>query len=98
MRSFSTCQLMPSVLGSGVDVRKTPTPPMVMWPRRSYWTPLTEPCIFSTTFDHGPLQAAGGVYVEVYGSKFLKPFRTISTEQCLVFGTATGGAGVRGSS
>jgi hypothetical protein len=61
LTSLSTDQAMPSADGSGVDVLNTMTPPMVSQPSRSNCRPLTLPERCSTTFAHGPGQAAGGV-------------------------------------
>src|SRR5215831_2478204 len=63
---------------------------------RSNWRPAcTEKLAVSTTFAHGPGQAAGGVYWKVLGLKSanLKLLNS-ETTQGVVFGRGTGGSAV----
>src|SRR5437867_3002588 len=96
--SFSTDHVMPSGDGSGVEVLKTITPPMVSQPSRSNCRPLTAPSMRSTTLAHGPGQAAGGVWALTKTLKSANPWSTICSVHDLVGGLATGGPAVRGLS
>ncbi len=89
---------MPSGEGCGVEVRRTSTPPMWRWPRRSYWRPLTLPSIRSTTLLQLAPQPLGGVYVPVYGVKSLNwASATVTSQDFPPTGLVTVGAAVTGS-